>query len=585
MCGIIAILDEESINNEDLQLLRDLIDKRGPDFQSPFSSVKLKHGPNIKLKASVLHLRGDELRQQPVIDEWGNILLFNGQIYEYDNRPLQEEISDTSFILDQLRLCRSKLEIANTFSKIDGPFAFIYWNADLSSLFYGRDFFGRKSLCYLQAGENPYPSVISSVSTRQVNSDNPCGHIWYEVNCLGFHCLEFNSCWDKPSTSRFMWNIDEIYPRTSRCQPVLEEEGTEYIFLKTSLLAPLNDDLKCHSDFTAENIKNATLGLGERLINSVKKRYKYNRKTCLECRRNAIPERCEHSKVSVAFSGGVDSTLIALALDKVLEQSETIDLLTVAFKEESPDRISVGSAFKELRKLCPYRNWRLVLSDITKPELQMQRDKVIGHLIAPCNTVVDDSLGCGCWFISRGQGRAFDSMRNDIEFESIFESFLKFSPTNDCNGIDWWLYTSPATMFFAGMSIDEQLGGYSSHRAAWSKSGTAGLFEEISMQMRRISSRNLGRDDRCCSHHGRDVKFPYLDYDLVSYLNQLSIGLKMNLDDSLDWGPKQLLRALALDWGLETAARRTKRALQFGTRIANLENPKERGNDICSRLT
>ena len=44
-----------------------------------------------------------------------------------------------------------------------------------------------------------------------------------------------------------------------------------------------------------------------------------------------------------------------------------------------------------------------------------------------------------------------------------------------------------------GMGIDEQLGGYSRHRAAFTKGGSEMLAAEIKMDIGRISERNLGR--------------------------------------------------------------------------------------------
>lgn len=583
MCGILAILNEHIRNHQRFNELLTLINQRGPDSQPDAVQITTNHGSILQFKSSVLHLRGVELHQQPSVDELtGSILLFNGQIYRYGGEPLDSSISDTRFLELKLRTCKSKQELADVFAPIDGPFAFVYWSKVLDCLFYGRDIFGRKSLCILSDDKNK-PILISSVAPPYLARD---GLTWTEIDCTTINCIEFGQ-YDQVVYTKFHWNIDDIFHKTQKCQPRHDESTEKLHMLNLPYLRPLNLDLTKSDDFDETERRNALDGLEKRFLNAVDIRIKDNKFICLECRKESNKKVCQDTKVAVAFSGGIDSTLLALALNRVMNPGETIDLVTVAFKDRSPDRQSVGSAFIELRNLCPDRKWRLVLCDITVIDLQAARQTQISSLIWPCNTVIDDSLGCACWFIGRARGRALDSEMKTEWIQSNLEEYLKFQPTYQDNTGSCHLrsdYHCPASMIFVGSSIDEQLGGYGSHKTAWRDLGPQGALDEISFLMRRLSTRNLGRDDRVYSSHGRDVKLPYLDYDLVSYLNSLPVCLKMNLDEPPEVGPKKILRELAHHWGLSEAGKRVKRALQFGTRIANLENPGEKGDQPCSRL-
>ena len=43
------------------------------------------------------------------------------------------------------------------------------------------------------------------------------------------------------------------------------------------------------------------------------------------------------------------------------------------------------------------------------------------------------------------------------------------------------------------------------------------------MEKNRLWTQNLGRDDRCISYHGKEARFPFLDEDVVQYLQTLDV--------------------------------------------------------------
>ena len=83
------------------------------------------------------------------------------------------------------------------------------------------------------------------------------------------------------------------------------------------------------------------------------------------------------------------------------------------------------------------------------------------------------------------------------------------------------------------MAADELFAGYSRHRVTFNKEGWSGLEKEIQEELWRISSRNLGRDDRIIADHGKEARFPYLDEKFVLLVSQIPLQKRVSLGFTL----------------------------------------------------
>lgn len=70
---------------------------------------------------AVLSIR-DHFVKQPAVDEKGNVLLWNGEIF--GGLDVKNGENDTEVLLRNLR---NSVDICNVISTVRGPFAFIYW--------------------------------------------------------------------------------------------------------------------------------------------------------------------------------------------------------------------------------------------------------------------------------------------------------------------------------------------------------------------------------------------------------------------------------------------------------------------------
>ena len=272
---------------------------------------------------------------------------------------------------------------------------------------------------------------------------------------------------------------------------------------------------------------------------------------------------------------------------KILPHEQEIDLLNVAFEnprvikaasslaglrnegfesgyEACPDRMTGRASHAELSSLCQGRSWHFVPINIPFEELTEHRATIL-ELMWPHDTEMDFSISCALYFASRGSGLREEDAAKTKES-----------------------YVTPAQVLLSGFGADELFGGYSRHAAAYRRGGPEDLVKELRLDFERIAKRNLGRDDRVISTWGKEVRYPYLDEDLVSWALQTPVLRKCAFgqgnDEATGLDPsKRLLRLAAWNLGLHKAAREPKRAIQFGARTAKMTNGKAKGTQTVRR--
>lgn len=163
------------------------------------------------------------------------------------------------------------------------------------------------------------------------------------------------------------------------------------------------------------------------------------------------------------------------------------------------------------------------------------------------------------------------------------------------------LYTASSRVLLLGMGADESLGGYMRYRRTFEREGVNGLTSEMQRDFARLWTRNLGRDDRVVADHGREGRFPFLAEEVFfalsrivhlpqtptcindgeplsigrtdepqqqcQFLNRLAEVVDVALPEGV--GDKKILRTCARMLGLRDVSKLQKRAIQFGTRIAD----------------
>ncbi|CAG8454408.1 1846_t:CDS:10 [Ambispora gerdemannii] len=626
-----AIDNNNGKNNNDTCLGLRLIEqnkKRGPDAQNYYHEIITLSNDNknndtiakenersdyLEFYGATLHLRGQNLMKQPVRDN-DRVLLWNGEIF--DGIEVSKHENDTEKLFEALKSCdqaaanvnnmrnnseRDELNpIAQTLAKIEGPFSFVYWESSRRKLWFGRDCLGRRSLLWHLPTSKSDRFILTSVgevnnkskkiddSTIPIGRDEQNNGLHFEeVPATGFFCLNLDDVYysgfnelDEYLIDFFSYQAESFeklfihYPWSHENDEVNAPPQIENI--KHMATLPNLDDLSIlpssiESSFVPEistQMREAINRMISELGDSVRKRVE------------SIPSSGTSPKTArlgILFSGGLDCICLAALSDKYLPLEDPIDLLNVSFENprkvssdnnkknlvdanagdersislyDVPDRLTGREGYQELKyekKILPNRPWRLVEINVPYTETLSHRSTIL-ELMAPLDTIMDLSIAMAFWFAARGKG----------QIESL-----------DSPG-QMHAYESKAKVLLVGVGADELLAGYSRHREAFRQAGWERLIKEVQLDVDRISTRNLGRDDRIISSHGKESRYPYLSENVVRFLCSLPMYLKADMRFPRGIGEKLLLRHVARELGLVNASVLRKRAIQFGARTAKM---------------
>ncbi|KAF8167897.1 asparagine synthase-domain-containing protein [Crassisporium funariophilum] len=600
MCGIFvstrvtAPNDTSGYNEETFENLCLHLEERnaarGPDAQNKHTVV-IPLSPNfsgssndvsqannslaVTFYASELRLRGESPIIQPHARN-GNVLCWNGEVFEGIEISAQE--NDGSKIFDLLCTLDTPEQIRDLFSRIEGPYAFAFYHGSSQRLFFARDPLGRRSLLiHKPTRELPF-FLLSSVSAGPDSAYN-----FTELPTDNIFSIDFKYL----SAIHEGTILDCFYTALNPiCRtPEMPDNACRFAEPGKVNTSIPPDNLPC-----VESLDRIPEHLQEAVNNLVR-----NLERSVSLRVSDIPssrDRQGKARLAVLFSGGIDSTILAYMAHKYIPLNEPIDLLNVGFENPRkiriqnqgnvgglpkrnrkgkpprtvnivndkyaaymvPDRVTGLAELEELRRLCPGRVWNFVEVDVPYLECQAARCSVEA-LMAPGRTVMDLSLALALYFASRGQGQVRKTPQSNPE-----------------------PYHSDARVILSGLGSDELLGGYGRHRTVYMSGGWKAVIEELQQEIDRIPTRNLGRDDRVISSHGKETRHPFLSLTLVSFLASLPVHMKMDPRVETGLGDKMLLRLAAYKVGLVEASIRKKRAMQFGSHSARMDG--ERRGDV-----
>ena len=170
MCGINgSLIYKEKALLENINSMNNLIIHRGPDDDGVFTEVNKEY--SIALGMRRLSIIDLSKGTQPMYsDDKKVIIVFNGEIYNYKGLKTKLEFKNIIFNTnsDTEVILKMYLEYGvDSFSELDGMFAFSIYDKRVNKVFITRDFFGEKPLYYSNFnGRFIWGSELKSVKSQ-----------------------------------------------------------------------------------------------------------------------------------------------------------------------------------------------------------------------------------------------------------------------------------------------------------------------------------------------------------------------------------------------------------------------------------
>ncbi|KAF8640378.1 hypothetical protein AX17_000048 [Amanita inopinata Kibby_2008] len=507
---------------------------------------------------------------------------------------ISKEENDGVKLMDALCSLTEPDLIPQLLGKIEGPYAIVFYHKASQKLYFARDPLGRRSLLiHRPTSSHPYLLLVSvsvGIDTRYSLEELSTDHIF----CLDTQALanDDNACPFFPSfSSGYANESHQIYSNFITSLRCLSRSPVGHPLTHLPFAQPfrLNRKLPLIDDLVKSPLEEIPRGLADSVDGLIDL---LDQSVSLQVRNIPAIDSSESSvqaRVAILFSGGIDSAALAYFAHRHVAPEEPIDLLNVAFEnprkirllsegnvgslgckgEKSmrrrgpmngvpiletsylvPDRVTGLQELEELRRVCGGRKWNFVEIDVPYHESQAALSR-IESIMHPSHTVMDLSLALALYFASRAAGQVRDTPQSEPR-----------------------PYTSPARVLLNGLGSDELFGGYARHRTAYMTGGWLAVIDELQQEIEQIPVRNLGRDDRIVSSHGKEARHPFLSLSVVNFVAGLAVHHKMDPRLELGFGDKMLLRLAMKKVGLVEASGRKKRAMQFGSHSARMQESR-----------
>ena len=509
MCGIVGM--EGNFSQELLDSILKSIKHRGEDYSGIFIDEENRIGLGHNL-LSIFNLidENNEIidnideNKQPIISD-KLVLVFNGEIYNFkkleeflkeNNKNYTESKSDSQLLAHLIDFYYNEehenkenilLEsVKSVLPQLDGDYSFAVYDRKYDNLAISRDPIGVKPLFYGIDEENDMKAFASEKKA-----------LWKaKIDDENIHDLN-------PGSILYNWNMIDL------------EDNLINRIINTDFKS-IKSDYNEYKDYL-----------------ETKDSYEVYKELLIDDLYSAVLKRVENiSNVGLIFSGGVDSTILAVLLKQIAEKrNNDKDLIPLNIK-----LYSVGVENSQDIKFS-----KEIAEELDLPLKTIIIDEeTVKESIKPVLTAIEDDnvmkLGVG--------------MTIYLASKAMKEDNIKVA--------------------LSGQGADELFGGYNRYLKHFEENNLFDAYfaldEEIYHDIANMYHVNLERDDAVSMANGVELRVPFLDKDIIDLA--LDIPGIYKIKNNEDVLRKHILRDVAKSIGVpDYIADRPKKAAQYGSGI------------------
>ncbi|KAF4736451.1 Asparagine synthetase domain-containing protein 1 [Perkinsus olseni] len=566
--------------------VEELLRCRGPDH---FGTRRVQHNDlTLDFQSAVLHMRGSQgAVQQPCCFANDYILLWNGELF--NDEFAGSGRGDTLEVFDRLRRAD---DVVAALDGLEGPFAFVFYDRSKGEIWFGRDRFGRRSLLLSDDADGG----LTVASVGGISSESRVAEVPAEgsVYCLELGSREIREVWYPSGVcyrKEAFWNTNTADTGTpeeflailrravARRVQMLDHPGPIGVLFSggvdsTALAALALEESDRQVDLLTASVDGKdspdlrTALVSYKRLSEV---YGPDRVRLILCPIDAADKGMydrvmglsspEVTHMDINISAALWTAARGEGVVVPPEECGTAEFRKSVLVEESEASaecrgMKVRGESGRSREMCSHDGCTRVA-----------KDTCVRHMCKFCcrRVAAEDDLP----YCRTHKTGVKDRTRNDHTDGAPLPRVL----TGMCDGAT--RVRSEARVILVGHGADEVLGGYARYRTSELRGGLEGRRQEMLKDLDRLWRRNLGRDDRVMSDHGREPRHPYLEEELVEW-----VGLHKLCDSEVETKPllRGAVRLLAGGALVDMAGFR-KRAIQFGTRLAKVNNVAHFGSN------